>query len=157
MWLPFCIRDRASWCRTVNRNNTRAHAKAIVEGYLAGLELPHHPVGDYEWALAVTGNSGMLLSVNLTVGDYTLGLFCFFVRAPDENVGEVYRLLLRKQLDMYAVKFCLEDDGDLYLKAEIPLAGLSEQELDRVLGCFQYYADQTYPTILRLGWASQVR
>lgn len=135
----------------------RTHAKAIVEGYLAGLELPHHPVGDYEWAIAVDGSSGMLLSVNLVIGDYTLGLFCFFVRAPDENVGEIYRVLLRKQLDMYAVKFCLEDDGDLYLKAEIPLTSLSEQELDRLLGSFQYYADQTYPTILRLSYASQVR
>ncbi len=140
----------------VSRDHTRARAKAIVEAYLAGLELPHRPVGEYEWAIAVGGDSGMLLSVSLAVRDYTLGLFCFFVRAPDQNQEKLYRLLLRKQLEMYAVKFCLEDDGDLYLKAEIPLAGLSEQELDRMLGSFQYYADQTYPAVLRLGWADPV-
>lgn len=140
----------------MERDAVRAQARAVVARYLSSVDLPHQAVGDHEWSLILGGDSGMLLSVNLTVGDYTLGLFCFYMRAPDENVCDVYRLLLRKQLDMYAVKFCLEDDGDLYLKAEIPLAAMNEQELDRLLGSFQYYAEQSYPSIMRLGWSSQI-
>ena len=78
-------------------------------------------------------------------------------RNPDENHEKVYRWLLERNLRMYAVAFGVDPLGDIYLDARLPLAGVTADELDRLLGSVLAYADESFNTILELGFASSIR
>jgi hypothetical protein len=58
---------------------------------------------------------------------------------------------------MYAVAFAVDRLGDIYLDARLPLAAVTPDELDRLLGSVLTYADESFNTILELGFASSIR
>ncbi len=91
------------------------------------------------------------------MGPHALGVHAFVCRNPDENHERVYRWLLERNLRMYAVAFAVDAAGDIYLDARLPLAGLDSDELDRLLGSVLSYADESFNTILELGFASSIR
>jgi hypothetical protein len=93
----------------------------------------------------------------LVVGAHALLVEAFVVRKPDENVEEFQRFLLRRNSRMYAVAFSTDAAGDVYLVGRLPLAGISEAEVDRILGCVLQYADESFDTLLEIGFASSIR
>ena len=94
--------------------------------------------------------------MRVDVGAHALGVHAFVCRNPDENHEVVYRWLLEKNLKLYAVAFAVDATGDIYLDARLPLAAAAE-DLDRVLGTVLATADESFNTILELGFASSIR
>ena len=78
-------------------------------------------------------------------------------RRPDENHERVYRWLLERNLKLYGVSFALDHHGDIYLDGRLPLESVTEEQLDRLLGSVLTYADESFNTILELGFASSIR
>jgi hypothetical protein len=93
----------------------------------------------------------------LVVGAHALLVEAFVVRKPDENHEEFQRFLLRRNSRMYAVAFSADAAGDVYLVGRLPLAGLDGPEVDRILGCVLQYADESFDTLLEIGFASSIR
>ena len=84
-------------------------------------------------------------------------MHAFVCRNPDENHERVYRWLLERNLKMYAVAFAVDRHGDIYLDARLPLAAVTADELDRLLGSVLSQADESFNSILELGFASSIR
>jgi Putative bacterial sensory transduction regulator len=103
------------------------------------------------------GERKLKTTVTLTVGSHALQVHAFVARRPDENHEAVYRWLLQKNLRMYAVSFAVDRLGDIYLDARLPLSAVGPDELDRLLGSVLTYADESFNTILELGFASSIR
>ena len=76
---------------------------------------------------------------------------------PDENHERVYRWLLERNLRMFGVAFAVDAVGDIYLDGRLPLAAVTPDEIDRLLGAVLTYADESFNTILELGFASSIR
>ena len=93
----------------------------------------------------------------LVVGAHALLVEAFVVRKPDENLEAFQRFLLRRNSRMYAVAFSTDAAGDVYLVGRLPLEGISEAEVDRLLGCVLQYADESFDTLLEIGFASSIR
>lgn len=93
----------------------------------------------------------------LIVGDQVLHVEAFFCRQPDENHAEFYKWLLGKNGTMYGVHFSLDPVGDVYLVGRVPLAAISAEEIDRLLGCVLTYSDDWFDRALELGFASSIR
>ena len=93
----------------------------------------------------------------LVIGAHALLVEAFVVRKPDENLEEFQRFLLRRNSRMYAVAFSADASGDVYLVGRLPLAGITEAEVDRILGCVLQYADDSFDTLLEIGFASSIR
>jgi hypothetical protein len=53
--------------------------------------------------------------------------------------------------------FALDRLGDIYLDARLPLSAVGPEEVDRLLGSVLTYADESFNTILELGFASSIR
>ena len=51
----------------------------------------------------------------------------------------------------------LDPLGDIYLDARLPLTAVTTEELDRLLGAVLSYADESFNTILELGFATSIR
>ncbi len=130
---------------------------ALVRDYLVANELEHDEVSQGLFSFSLPGEKKLQTAVRLDVGRHALGIHAFVCRRPDENHERVYRWLLERNLRMYAVAFALDAAGDIYLDARLPLASVSDDELDRLLGAVLSYADESFNTLLELGFASAIR
>ncbi len=58
---------------------------------------------------------------------------------------------------MYGVAFAIDAVGDVYLMGRTSLAAVTEDELDRLLGAVLTYADESFDTMLEIGYGSAIR
>ena len=109
------------------------------------------------FSFTLPGEKKLQTPVRLDVGAHALGVHAFVCRRPDENHERVYRWLLERNLRLYGVAFAVDRLGDIYLDARLPLAVLTPEELDRLLGAVLSAADESFNQILELGFASSIR
>lgn len=121
----------------------------------AGLEYARH--GDDVFEVELPGERKLKTACRLEVGRHGLGVHAFVARNPDENHQAVYRWLLERNLKMFTVAFAVDSAGDIYLDGRLPLEAVTPDELDRLLGSVLTYADESFNTILELGFASSIR
>ena len=79
------------------------------------------------------------------------------MRQPDENREELWAWLLRRNARMYGVSFSIDGVGDVYLTGRVSLRSLDEDEVDRLLGSVLTYADESFDTMLEIGFGSSIR
>ena len=79
------------------------------------------------------------------------------IRHPDENHEAVHRWLLERNLKLYGVAYAVDPLGDVYLTGKLPLAAVTPEEVDRILGSVLEAADGAFNTLLELGFASAIR
>ena len=130
---------------------------ALLRAYLAANDLEHDELQPGQFSFALPGEKKLQTAVRLDVGDHALGVHAFVCRRPDENHERVYRWLLERNLKMYAVSFAVDRLGDIYLDGRLPLDAVTPDELDRLLGSVLTYADESFNTILELGFESSIR
>ena len=129
----------------------------VIRDYLTENELEYEEAADGVFSFSLPGEKKLRTAVRLDVGEHALGVHAFVCRKPDENHERVYRWLLERNLRMYAVAFAVDASGDIYLDARLPLASVTPDELDRLLGALLSYADESFNAILELGFASSIR
>jgi hypothetical protein len=129
----------------------------LVRDYLRDNEIEYGEASEGVFSLTLPGEKKLQTAVRLDVGPHALGVHAFVCRKPDENHERVYRWLLERNLKLYAVAFAVDRLGDIYLDARLPLASVSPDELDRLLGSVLTYADESFNTILELGFAGSIR
>ena len=132
-------------------------AQQVVRDYLAANDLEVEEVSAGVFSFSLPGEKKLQTAVRLDVGTHALGVHAFVCRNPDENHEGVYRWLLQRNLRMYGVAFALDRLGDIYLDGRLPLSAVTPEELDRLLGSVLTYADESFNTILELGFASSIR
>ena len=129
----------------------------VIRDHLAEAGVEYDEVAQGVFSFSLPGEKKLQTAVRLDVGPHTLGVHAFVCRKPDENHERVYRWLLERNLRMYGVAFALDPLGDIYLDGRLPLAAVTSDELDRLLGSVLTYADESFNTLLELGFASSIR
>jgi len=113
--------------------------------------------GELSYAVTLPGTHKLKTTCHLVVGEQALRVEAFVVRAPDERREEVWGWLLRRNARMYGVAFAIDAAGDVYLTGRVGLAGVTAEELDRLLGAVLTYADESFDTLLEIGFSSAIR
>jgi hypothetical protein len=99
-----------------------------------------------------------LVTMTWLIADtHSLHVEAFFCRQPDENHAEFYRFLLERGSRMFGVHFALDQVGDVHLVGRLPLATITADEIDRLLGCVLSYSDDNFDQALMIGFASSIR
>ena len=129
----------------------------LVRAYLDDNDLEYDEPAPGQFSFALPGEKKLQTPVRIDVGTHALGVHAFVCRRPDENHERVYEWLLQRNLRLYAVAFAIDRLGDIYLDARLPLSVLEHAELDRLLGTVLATADDSFNTILELGFASSIR
>jgi putative sensory transduction regulator len=129
----------------------------VIRQHLTAAEIEYDEVEDGVFSFSLPGERKLQTAVRLDIGSHALGVHAFVCRAPDENHERVYRWLLERNLRMYGVAFAVDAVGDIYLDGRLPLETVTPDELDRLLGSVLTYADESFNTILELGFASSIR
>jgi Putative bacterial sensory transduction regulator len=134
-----------------------AGAAQAIESALAELELSFESEQPGAYLVRLDGQHKLATMTWLIAGAHSLHVEAFFCRKPDENHAAFYRFLLERSGRMYGVHFALDPAGDVYLTGRLPLAAISTDEVDRLLGCVLSYSDENFDQALRLGFASSIR
>jgi len=134
-----------------------ARARAAVEQALREAELPVESSRPGTYVTQLPGTRKLSTTCRLVVGAHTLAVSAFVVRHPDENHDAVHRWLLERNLRLYGVAFAVDRLGDVYLSGRLPLAAVTPEEVDRLLGAVLENADGSFNTLLELGFASAIR
>ena len=132
-------------------------ATDIIRRALADAGLEAAEPRDGLFLFDLPGEQKLATPCQLSVGDHALAVHAFVCRNPDENHEAVYRWLLSRNLRLFGVAFGVDHNGDIYLDGRLPLSVVTAEELDRLLGSVLTYADESFNTILELGFASSIR
>jgi hypothetical protein len=124
---------------------------------LAGLDLTYESPAPGAFLVKLPGEHKLVTMAWLIASTHSLHVEAFFCRQPDENHAEFYRFLLERSGRMYGVHFALDPVGDVYITGRLPLAAISPDEVDRLLGCVLSYSDETFDQALMLGFASAIK
>jgi hypothetical protein len=120
-----------------------------------GLEVDEPRPGHF--VVALPGERKLSTTCSLVVGVHSLSVNAFVARCPDENHEAVHRWLLERNTRTYGVAYALDRHGDIYLSGRVPLASVTAEEVDRLLGSVLEQADSSFNAILEMGFASSIR
>ena len=109
------------------------------------------------WYLRLRGEEKEFVTVWLTVRQRTLHHEAQVMPAPEVNVAQTYEYLLRRNAGLYGMRFALGPEDAVYLVGEVPVASVSEDELDRIVGSSLGAIDECFPTAMSIGFAGRYR
>jgi len=133
-----------------------AQVGALIEEVCTARELVWERDGS-RYAVTLPGTHKLKTICNLIVGEHALRTEAFVMRQPDERREELWAWLLQRNARMYGVAFAIDAVGDVYLTGRMSLAAITEEELDRLLGAVLTYADESFDTMLEIGFRSAIR
>jgi Putative bacterial sensory transduction regulator len=142
---------------TASDATAQQRAAAAIESALADLELPAERPEEGSFLVRLAGQRKLATLTWLIVGAHSVLVEAFFCRQPDEDHAKFYRFLLERNGRMYGVHFAVDEVGDVHLVGRLPLASVTTEEIDRVLGCVLTYSDETFNQALKIGFASSIR
>ncbi len=136
----------------------RGRAEAALAAYLldAGVE---HELGTRpgEWVVTLPGERKLKCVTSIVVRDEATSVSAFVIRNPDENHLEVYRYLLRHNLRLPWLSYCIDSDGDVFVRGQVPTSAVDEQLVDQLLGVVLEAADGPFNELLVLGFITSMR
>lgn len=136
----------------------RDDVRTLLEAVLAENELDWEPgVHDGEYVVTLPGDKKLRTVTSLTVGESDVSATAFVIRQPDENHLEFYKFLLRRNLRLPGIAYSIDSSGDVYVGGRVPLAGVDEVYVDRLLGAVLQAADEPFNDLLVLGFLSSMK
>jgi Putative bacterial sensory transduction regulator len=130
---------------------------ALIESTLDDRGVAWEKTGDGGYAATLPGTHKLTTVCNLIVGEHSVRVEAFVMRQPDERREELWAYLLQRNARMYGVAFAIDAVGDVYLTGRVALPAVTEEELDRLLGAVLTYADESFDTMLEIGFGSAIR
>lgn len=131
------------WLATYKENNSLC------------LAVGRDPDDDMHWFVRMQGEEKEFTTVWLTLGQRTLQYETYVMPAPEENAAELYEQALRRSNKLVGAAFSIGVEDALFLRGELLLSGVSEPELDRVLGTLYATVERHFPVLIRIGFASR--
>ncbi|WP_435845236.1 YbjN domain-containing protein [Streptomyces hygroscopicus] len=143
--------------KAVTGDQAVSDAKAVIERTLRDAELEWESPSEGTFVVTLPGTRKLSTTCSLRVGRHSLSINAFVVRHPDENHEAVHRWLLERNTRLYGVSYAIDQLGDVYLVGKLPLAAVTPEEVDRLLGTVLENADGSFNTLLEMGFATAIR
>jgi hypothetical protein len=109
---------------------------------------------DRRWYVRMRGEEKEFTTIWLWLGQRTLKYETYVMPAPAENAEALYEHVLRRNDKLVGAHFSIGIEDAIFLRGDMPLSVLSEEELDRAIGTLYATVELVFPTIIRMGFAS---
>lgn len=123
---------------------------------LEAADLDVQQVGEDRWMTMLAGEWKRTIPVLFHLDERSLRVTSLLAGAPDEGHADVYEILLHRNEKLGPVHFALDDEGDIILTGQLPLAAVDVQALDELLGAILMTSDEVFNRVLRAGFATYV-
>jgi hypothetical protein len=137
-----------------------------IESWLA-TQLDDNPVvaavekdtesGERRWFVRMRGEQKDVFTVWFHLQQRTLHVETYMMPVPEENHGQVYEQLLRRNRKLYGAHFAIGDEDAIFLVGQLANPSVDEDELDRLLGTMYQYVEQFFRPAMRIGYASKFK
>jgi hypothetical protein len=119
--------------------------------------------GDVVWSGDHEGRRGVRMrqtvrdftTVWFGVGDRSLTVEAYVLPGPPFNREEVFRQALARSFSTRRMHFALDPDGDLVLVGRVPVAEVTEEELELLLGEVYDAIEVAFKPLVRLGFSRE--
>jgi hypothetical protein len=111
--------------------------------------------GARRWYVRCHGEEKDVTTIWLTLGQRTLRYETYVMPAPEENEGQLYEHLLRRNEHLVGAAFSIGVEEAIFLRGELPVGAVDEPELDRIIGTLYATVEQCFRPALRIGFASR--
>ncbi len=136
---------------------------ALIDRWLAvqssdnpmALAVDRNVDGPRSWFVRLAGDEKDVSTVRFWLRQRTLVYETFFMPAPEENQGELYEHLLRRNAKLFGASFVIGEEDAIYLRGQLDHELIVAAELDRVLGSLYQWVEQFFRPALRIGFASK--
>jgi hypothetical protein len=136
---------------------TLAQVANLIEATLDDRGVAWEKSGRARYVVTLPGTHRLTTLCHLMVGEHAMRLEAFVMRQPDEHREQLWAWLLRRNARMYGVAFAIDAVGDIYLTGRVALHAVTAEELDRLLGAVLSYVDDSFDTMLEIGFSSAIR
>jgi hypothetical protein len=131
--------------------------REIILEFLESHDLEYEEKDGNTYLITLPGEKKLQTHCALIIGDHSLSINAFVIRKPDENVGAVHAWCMAKNAGMYGIAFAINELGDIFLVGRLPLAAVTDREIDRLVGAVLQYSDSSFNPLLELGFANSIR
>jgi hypothetical protein len=131
--------------------------RATIEEFLDSHDLEYERKDPNTFLVTLPGEKKLQTHCALIVGDHSLSINAFVIRKPDDNEAAVHSWCMTKNASMYGIAFAINELGDVFLVGRLPLFAVTDRELDRLIGSVLQYSDNSFNTLLELGFANAIR
>lgn len=107
------------------------------------------------WYVRLLGEEKDVWTAYWTINQRTFRFETFLMPAPEENEREFYEHLLVRNRDLTGMNLEIGDEHAIFLAGSLPIAAVTDAELDRVLGSMWAYVEKVFRPALRIGFASR--
>lgn len=135
--------------------NITTWLQAINERYETIVAVDRGEPGEHRWYVRMRGEEKEFTTVWLQLGQRTLKYETYVMPAPEENAEMLYENLLRRNESLVGAHFSIGIEDAVFLRGELPVRLIDEEELDRIIGTMYAYVEQIFPSIIRIGFASR--
>lgn len=133
---------------------------AVVEAWIDRLpgEATSERVREGFWYVRIPGVARRWIPVEIESGKRSVKLTSHVIVEPEERQADVYKLLLRHNHSADGVSFSFEGrEGVICVVARIQFSELSAESLDRSVGQIVQRSEETFRSILEIGFGSRLR
>lgn len=107
------------------------------------------------WFVRLRGEEKDVWTAWWTLGQRTLQFETFLMPAPEENRGEMFEHLLRRNRKLTGLALEIGDEDAVFLRGSLPVAAVDDAELDRILGSMWAAVELVFRPAMRIGFASR--
>ena len=126
------------------------HITAVERGTSDGTAM-----GEPRWYVRMRGEEKDVTTVWLTLRQRTLRYETYVMPAPEEQAEQLYEQLLRRNETLVGAHFSIGIEDAIFLRGELWNDRIDADELDRVLGTLYATVEQSFRSLLRIGFASR--
>jgi hypothetical protein len=109
------------------------------------------------WFVRLRGEEKDVWTAWWTLGQRTLGFETFLMPAPEENRGELFEHLLRRNRKLTGLQLEIGEEDAIFLRGSLPVASVTDVELDRILGSMWAAVELVFRPAMRLAFATQFK
>ena len=135
--------------------NITTWLKSISERFDEIVAVDQGEPGEHRWYVRMRGEEKEFTTVWFHLGQRTLKYETYVMPAPEENAQELYENVLRRNESLVGAHFSIGIEDAIFLRGELPIRMIDEQELDRIIGTLYAYVEQIFPSIIRIGFRSR--
>ena len=119
------------------------------------LAIDRGEANEHRWYVRMRGVEKEYTTVWMTLGQRTLRYETYVMPHPEENADVLWENLLRRNERLVGAHFAIGVEDAVFLRGELPIPAVTEQEVDRIIGTLYSTVEQVFPSIIRIGFASR--
>ena len=113
--------------------------------------------GHFHWLIRLKGDEKDVITLWLSLRQRTVHVETEVTPAPEENRETLYRYLLTKNAELRELHLAIGPEDGIYLMAQVPIAEMTRERLDEIVGATLTYVEEIYPTAMTMGLPSLYR